>query len=52
MGLEVYFVREQDNKISQQLIDNSVDKYDETTEAVMGVQWASNGLIKLERFIA
>jgi methyl-accepting chemotaxis protein len=31
-SLEVYFVREQDNKISQQLIDNSVDKYDETLD--------------------
>ncbi len=31
-SFEVYFVREQDNKISQQLIDNSLEKYDETLD--------------------
>ena len=31
-SFEVYFVREQDSKISQQLIDNSLEKYDETLD--------------------
>lgn len=31
-SLEVYFVREQNNKISQQIIDNATDKYDETLD--------------------
>jgi methyl-accepting chemotaxis protein len=31
-SLEVYFVREEDNKISQQIIDDAVQKYDETLD--------------------
>jgi methyl-accepting chemotaxis protein len=31
-SFEVYFVREQNNQISQQPIENSVDKYDETLD--------------------
>tara|TARA_R110002124_G_scaffold205420_1_gene371701 strand:- start:49076 stop:51211 length:2136 start_codon:yes stop_codon:yes gene_type:complete len=31
-SLEVYFFREQDNKISQQIIDNAAEKHDETLD--------------------
>ena len=31
-SLEVYFFREQDNKISQQIVDDSAEKYDETLD--------------------